>query len=143
VRYDRRWLDRLNTVVRVVRGIGLAVIVLLAIASALTVANVVRLAVSARSEEIEIMQLVGAPLAYVRGPFIVEGFLQGGAGALAAILALWTLFVVVRARFGEAAADALGLGTLTFLPVQLALVLVVGGMVLGCLGGLVVARGMR
>jgi len=143
VRYDRRWLDRLNAVVRIVRGIGLAIVVLLAIASALTVANVVRLAALARSEEIEIMQLVGAPLAYVRGPFIVEGFLQGGVGALASILALWSVFLIVRARFGEAAADALGLGTLTFLPVQLAFVLVIGGMLLGCLGGLVVARGMR
>jgi cell division transport system permease protein len=143
VRYDRRWLDRLNTVVRIVRGIGLAIVVLLAVASALTVANVVRLAALARSEEIEIMQLVGAPLAYVRGPFIVEGFIQGGAGALAAILALWTVFLIARARFGVAAADALGLGTLTFLPIQLSLILVLGGMLLGCLGGLVVARGMR
>jgi cell division protein FtsX len=89
VRYDRRWLERLNTVVTFVRGLGLLVAALLIVASALTVANVVRLAASARSDEIHIMQLVGAPIAYVRGPFVVEGILQGGLGALVALLALW------------------------------------------------------
>jgi cell division transport system permease protein len=143
VRYDRRWLERLITIVQVVRGVGLAIIALLAIASALTVANVVRLAALARRDEIEIMQLVGAPLAYVRGPFVVEGFLQGGAGALMAIVSLWVVFLIGRARYGLAAAEAFGLGTVTFLPAQLWVTLVVGGMVLGCLGGLVVARGMR
>ena len=65
--------------IRVVRGVGLLIVTLLAIAAALTVANVVRLAAHARRDEIEIMQLVGAPLAYVRGPFVAEGVLQGGA----------------------------------------------------------------
>ena len=44
VRYDRRWLTRLNAVVRLLRALGLGIVVLLAFASALTVANVVRLA---------------------------------------------------------------------------------------------------
>ena len=47
VRYDRRWLTRLNSVVRLLRSLGLGIILLLAFASALTVANVVRLAASA------------------------------------------------------------------------------------------------
>jgi len=143
VRYDRAWLDRLNVIVRVVRGVGLAIVVLLVIASAMTVANVVRLAVSARGQEIEIMQLVGAPIAYVRGPFVVEGFLQGGAGALLAIVSLWAVFVAGRARYGQTVADALGIAPLTFLPAPIWLILIVGGMALGCLGGLVVARGVR
>lgn len=143
VRYDRRWLSRLNAAIRFVRGIGLLIVVMLAVASALTVANVVRLAAAARRDEIEIMQLVGAPFAYVRGPFIVEGVLQGGAGALLALALLWILFLVADARYGATAAEALGLGTLTFLPLELVAGLVVGGMVLGCIGGLVVARSVR
>ena len=46
----------------------------------MTVANVVRLAAYARRDEIEIMQLVGAPFAFIRGPFVAEGMLQGGVG---------------------------------------------------------------
>ena len=143
VRYDRRWLTRLNGVVRFLRGLGLAIVVLLAIASALTVANVVRLAASAREDEIEIMALVGAPLAFVRGPFVVEGILQGGAGALLAMILLWALFSVANARFGAMAAQTLGLGAITFLPLSLAVTIILGGMLLGCVGGLIVARTVR
>jgi cell division transport system permease protein len=143
VRYDRRWLSRLNAIVRFLRAFGLVIVGLLAIAAALTVANVVRLAASARADEIEIMELVGAPLAYVRGPFVVEGVLQGGAGAILAMVLLWGLFAAAKARYGQMAADTIGLGAITFLPFQLCVVIIVGGMLLGCVGGLIVARGVR
>jgi cell division transport system permease protein len=143
VRYDRRWLTRLNGVITFVRSIGLVIVALLALASALTVANVVRLAAHARRDEIEIMQLVGAPLAYVRGPLVLEGVMQGGAGAMVAIVALGLLFSVARARYGAAVADAVGLGAITFLPVELWIILLLGGMLLGSVGGLIVARSVR
>jgi cell division transport system permease protein len=143
VRYDRQWLTRLNAVVRFLRALGLGIVVLLAFASALTVANVVRLAASARQDEIEIMSLVGAPLAYVRGPFVVEGILQGGVGALLAMLLLWLVFAAANAKYGAVAAQTIGLGAITFLPLSLGLVIIGGGMLLGCLGGLIVARGVR
>jgi cell division transport system permease protein len=143
VRYDRRWLSRLNALVGFLRAIGLVIVGLLAVASAMTVANVVRLAASAREDEIEIMELVGAPLAYVRGPFVVEGILQGGAGAVLAILLLWGVFVAGKLRYGQLAAETIGLGTITFIPLQVSLGIVAGGMLLGCLGGLIVARGVR
>ena len=143
VRYDRRWLTRLNGVITFVRSIGLVIVALLALAAALTVANVVRLAAHARRDEIEIMQLVGAPLAYVRGPLVLEGVMQGGAGAIVAIVALGLLFSVARARYGAAVADAVGLGAITFLPVELWIILLLGGMLLGSVGGLIVARSVR
>lgn len=143
VRYDRRWLSRLNSVIAFVRSVGLVIVILLALASALTVASVVRLAAHARREEIEIMQLVGAPLTYVRGPLVLEGVLQGGAGACVAIVGLTVLFALGRARYGAPLAEAAGLGTITLLPVQLSLILLFGGMLLGSLGGLIVARTVR
>jgi cell division transport system permease protein len=143
VRYDRRWLSRLNSVIRFVRTIGIVIVAMLAIAAALTVANVVRLAAHARRDEIEIMQLVGAPFTYVRGPLVLEGVMQGGAGALVAIVSLAALSGVVRVRYGSAVTDAIGAGSLTFLPVELCAVLLLGGMLLGCVGGLIVARGVR
>jgi cell division transport system permease protein len=143
VRYDRRWLTRLTAMVRMLRALGLAIVILLAIASAVTVANVVRLAAYAREEEIEIMELVGAPLAYVRGPFVVEGVLQGGAGALVAMLLLWAVFAAASVRYGRLISETIGLGPITFLPLQLSLIIIVGGMLLGCAGGFIVARGVR
>ena len=143
VRYDRRWLTRLDAAMRVVRGAGLAIVLLLAFASALTVANVVRLAAAARSDEIEIMQLVGAPFAYIRGPFIMEGLLQGGLGAIAAVALLAAAFALIRMKLGAYVAGAIGLAGVAFVPVQLLLLLVVGGMALGCIGGFIVARGVH
>jgi cell division transport system permease protein len=143
VRYDRRWLNRLNSAIRFAGGVGLIIIAMLAMAAALTVANVVRLAAYARADEIEIMKLVGAPLAYIRGPFVAEGLLQGGAGALLALALLWITFTAGRARFGQLASEALGIPAVSFLPAELSLMLLAGGMLLGCLGGLIVARTVR
>ena len=143
VRYDRRWLARLASVIRVIRGAALLIVTLLALASALTVASVVRLAAAARSDEIEIMQLVGAPVAYIRGPFIAEGLLQGGFGALVAVLLLLGAFAAIRPSVAPALPDILGLTGVAFVPVELLVLLVVGGMLLGSIGGFIVARSVR
>ena len=56
---------------------------------------------------------------------------------------LWGLFAAARIRYGQLAAETIGLGTITLLPLELCLVIVAGGMLLGCVGGLIVARGVR
>lgn len=74
--------------------VGLVVVCLLLITSAVIISNTIRLTVFARRREIAIMQLVGASSAYVRGPFIVEGFLDGILGATLAI----GLLAIARAQ---------------------------------------------
>jgi cell division transport system permease protein len=139
VRYDRQWLTRVLSAINVVRGVGLFLGLVLTIAAALTVANVVRLALYARREELDIMNLVGAPQAYVRGPFIMEGVLQGGIGALLALTALAAAFFALQARYLVPLASALNISSIHFLPFELCIVMIVGGMAVGCLGGLVAA----
>ena len=141
VRYDREWLDRLLAGVNVIRGAGLALGGILTLAAALTVANVVRLALYARRDEIEIMQLVGAPQVYIRGPFVMEGLLQGGIGATIALAVLAALFLAVRARYLVPLAAAANLSSVGFLPVGYCAMLLAGGMAVGCIGGLVAASG--
>lgn len=139
VRYDREWLARFSAVLAAVRGAGFALVLLMGAAAALTVTAVVRLGLHARRDEIEIMQLVGSPYAYIRGPFIAEGLLQGGLGALMALAALWIGLVVVRAWWGPGIAAVVG-GALEFLPVRLSALLVAGGMAVGGLGGFAASR---
>lgn len=141
VRYDREWLDRLLAAVSVIRGVGLALGLVLTVAAALTVANVVRLGLYARRDEIEIMQLVGAPQAYIRGPFIVEGVLQGGIGATVALAVLAASFLALRGPYLVPLASAVNLSSVRFLSLELCLVLLAGGMLVGCLGGAVAAMG--
>jgi cell division transport system permease protein len=139
VRYDRQWLTRVLSAITIVRGVGLVLGSVLAIAAALTVANVVRLALYARRDELDIMNLVGAPQAFVRGPFVLEGVLQGGIGALIALLALGAAFVALRGRYLAPLASALNISAIHFLPVELCVSLVIGGMAVGCLGGFAAA----
>jgi cell division transport system permease protein len=141
VRYDRQWLERLLSAVGLVRVVGLSLGIVLTIAAALTVANVVRLALWARRDELEIMQLVGAPQVFIRGPFVMEGVLQGGIGALLALAALALAFLAVRGSLLLPLAEGLNLSGVRFLAPGLCLLLVGGGTLVGCLGGLVAAAG--
>jgi cell division transport system permease protein len=139
-RYDRDWLTRVGSGLGTIRAAGFALALLMAVAAAVTVATVVRLGLRARRQELEIMELVGAPLAFIRGPFVAEGFLQGGIGALLAITSLWVGFLVVMAWWGTDLNSLLDGGSVQFLPIRLCLYLILGGMLVGSAGGLVAAR---
>jgi len=139
-RYDKDWLTRIGAGLGTIRAAGFALAVLMAVAAAVTVATVVRLGLRARREELEIMELVGAPLAFIRGPFVAEGFLQGGIGALLAITSLWVGFLVAMAWWGANLSSLLDGGSVQFLPIRLCLYLILGGMLVGSAGGMVAAR---
>jgi cell division transport system permease protein len=140
VRYDRQWLDRVASAISLVRRVGIVLGAMLTLAAALTVANVVRLALHARRDEIEIMELVGAPPAYIRGPFVMEGVLQGGLGAAVALAALAAAFLALRRPYLTPLAAALNVSPIRFLSLEVCVYLLLGGMIVGCLGGLLAAR---
>ncbi len=104
VDYGNAWLERLEAFLRRARVAGVALLLLLGLATAVLVSNTLRLAVYARREEIEIMKLVGATDAFVGAPFLLEGLLQGllaGGVAAAALLG-------ISAALGPRLAAALG-----------------------------------
>ena len=140
VRYDRDWISRVTAGLGAARGIGFALAVVMAIAAGLTVASVVRLGLHARRDEIEIMQLVGSPYAYIRGPFVAEGLMQGGLGAMLALAALWMGFMTAIAWWGSSLATVVDPQALRFLPLRLCVWLVAGGMAVGCAGGYAAGR---
>jgi cell division transport system permease protein len=140
VRYDREWLARLASGLAAVRGAGFGLAVVMALAAAVTVASVVRLGLNARRSELEIMQLVGSPIAFIRGPFVAEGVFQGGLGALVALGLLWLGLVMVGAWWGSNLRVFLEGGSLQFLPIRLCAALVAGGMAVGGAGGFAASR---
>ncbi len=135
VQYDLLWIERLATGARLVRGVGTFLGGILVLAGVFTISNVIRLTVYARQDELDIMRLVGATQAYVKGPFIVEGMIQGGLGGLLAVGLLGLAFRLV-ARDLAAASDLLGRAAIS-LPSELGLFLVLGGMTVGVAGSLV------
>lgn len=113
VHYDAILVNRLSAFVGLVRGLALVLGLVLAVASGFTIANVIRLSVYSREDEIEIMRLVGASKSFIRGPFLVEGSLSGAFGGLLAsgLLALVLRRVVEAMRganLGATLAPTLG-----------------------------------
>jgi cell division transport system permease protein len=140
VRYDRQWIERLAGLLDTVRAAGLVIVGVMVLAAAVTVATVVRLGLYARRAEIEIMELVGSPLAFIRGPFIAEGMLQGGIGAVLALIVLAAAYFLTLGWWDAAIRAFLDGGGLEFLPPRLGLYVVAGGMIVGGLGGLAASR---
>jgi cell division transport system permease protein len=134
VQYDLLWIQRLATAIRLVRGVGALLGGILVLAGVFTISNVIRLTVYARQDELDIMRLVGATRAYVKGPFVVEGLIQGGLGGLISVGLLWAAFRVL-AKDALAASDLLG-RAVVFLPLDVCLFIVAGGMAVGVIGSL-------
>ena len=140
IRYDREWLARMGAGLRGIRRAGFALAALMALAAAATVAAVVRLGLYARHDELEIMELVGAPMAFIRGPFVAEGLIQGGVGAALALTVLWLIHFTTTLGWGAEVAAMLDGAAFEFLPLTLCSYVLLGGMALGSLGGYVAAR---
>jgi cell division transport system permease protein len=68
------------------RSFALWVSIVLGAAALVLIANTIRMAVYARREEIAIMRLVGAGNWFIRIPFLLEGLVEGVAGAALAAL---------------------------------------------------------
>jgi cell division transport system permease protein len=144
VDYGNLWLERLERFVRLARTAGLALLAALALATAVLVSNTLRLAVFARRDEIEIMKLVGATDGFVRAPFLIEGVVQGLAGAGLATIALVAAHAAILPRLRAAVHVAGGLTMADTLPWSLVFGLLGAGGVIGLLASaLAVARALR
>jgi cell division transport system permease protein len=134
VQYDWQWIDRLRRVVNVINIAGLIAGGVLAIAAAFTIANVIRLTMMLYREEIEIMRLVGATERIIRGPFLIEGFLQGTIGGLVAIGLLYVAYEAAKRALPPSSSLLWGFLFTGFLPWQKIAALVAGGMLAGWFG---------
>lgn len=143
VRYDRRWLQRLIRAVTTARLAGALAASILMLGAAFTVAAVVRLSLYARRDELEIMQLVGAPISYIRGPAIVEGLFLGGIGAVVALIVISILYSAAVRWLGADLAGLVGAGQLRFLGVLEIATMLVGGVGVGAAAGTVASRAVR
>ena len=93
VQYDYKWLQRLGRLLELGRAAVAVLTLLFGMAVIVVVANTIRLDVATRSEEIEILALVGASNSFIRQPFLYSGFWYGIlGGALAAGLMKICLF---------------------------------------------------
>ena len=83
------------TIRNVATVVCVALIAILFLVSVFIISNTIRLTTFDRREEIAIMRMVGATNAFIRWPFVYEGFLLGFLGASIAFLMQWGLYEAV------------------------------------------------
>lgn len=137
---DRDWLDRLVALVGVAQGVGLLLGGILLAAAVFTIASIIRLTAYLYHEEIGIMRLVGATEFFIRGPFYVEGLLQGLAGGLLAVLLLRGGYAFAHARAPGTGTSWADLLLARFLTPRQILLLVLLGAIAGLTGAAVSLR---
>ncbi|MFZ5815801.1 MAG: permease-like cell division protein FtsX [Bacillota bacterium] len=139
VNYGDEYVDDLMAFTNAIRFGGVGLVLLLLVATVLTLSNTIRLSVFARRREISIMKLVGATDWYIRRPFMLEGIFLGVIGAAVASGVTAYAYARMTPRLQE---------TVPFLPLvhpdavlsNLAVGLLLLGGVLGAIGSLVSLR---
>ncbi len=101
VEYWQRYLKRFSEFAKNLERILAILVSILLIASLFIVSNTIRLTMIAREREITIMYLIGAPLWYVKIPFIVEGLIHSLIGAVLAIMLVKLLYTKLYAWFSK------------------------------------------
>ena len=137
VEYAQDWLDRVSLVILAVQWAKWIFGGVLFLTTYFIVGSTVKLAILARKDEIEIMQLVGASEELIQAPFVLEGMLQGMLGGALAVGGLWLAFQILRDQIPASALALFGVAhSLEFLDWQSIAFVVVIGLILGAAGSL-------
>jgi len=131
--FNRDLLVRVAQNRRLISAIGVALGVIVVLASIFLVANTIRLTIYARRLLIRTMKLVGATDRFVRRPFLVEGVLQGTLGGAIAGGVVWGGYRLFLQQMDQAPVPL-------YLELSLVGGLVGAGILLGWLGSYFAAR---
>ena len=105
VSYAKEEVDALVSVTNFLQIMLWAVAAVLLAAASLLILNTIRMAIFARRREVAVMKLVGATNWFIRIPFMLEGLIQGLAGAALAYGVVWIGRDLIQSRITEARND--------------------------------------
>jgi cell division transport system permease protein len=124
VRYGEEWVEKLYRLRGIAQAAGIGLGIAFAAVAIIIIGATIRVSVLAREKEISIMRLVGATDAFVRAPFLIDGFIKGILGGLLALLLTWIAYRLIDTRFLR----------LVFFDPQLVLIGIFAGALIGVLG---------
>lgn len=133
------WFTRVDELLATGRAASSALAILVLVCVLFVVGSTIRLAIAGRKDEIAVLKLCGASDGFVRGPFLVEGAVQGMVSALLALVVLFLVFALVRDELDATLAGLAGV-RMVFLHPGIALALVFGGALLGATGSAISLR---
>lgn len=134
--YAQDVVEHLFDLTKLIRFIGLAIIIFMAGATIFIISNTIRLTVFARRREIAIMKYVGATDWFIRWPFLLEGVVLGFIGGNVAVILLRLSYVALTQKIYD---------MMTFFPLiplypfltYITAVIILSGIVVGALGSVI------
>lgn len=137
VNYGGLDTDKLLSMSNMVRIWGLAGAGILVLVAIFLISNTIKMTIMSRRRDIEIMRLVGAKNAYIRGPFFFEGAWIGLLGSiLPALLIFFSYQFVYNYLQGGLTASGLSLYPPVFFSASLITALALLGIIIGSFGSL-------
>ncbi|MDD2852088.1 MAG: permease-like cell division protein FtsX [Desulfuromonadaceae bacterium] len=136
VQYGEEWVRRFNSFITFARLLAALLGGFLVIAVVFIVSNTIKLTIYSRREELEVMSLVGATRFFIRAPFLLEGLIQGIAGAVLSLILMFVLFELFLQNAGSFLTFNPADSGLSFLPIEYICGLLIAGAALGFIGSL-------
>lgn len=137
VEYGREWLDRFETLMVFFRLGMTAVGGVLMVGLLFIISNTIKLSVYSRLDEIEIMKLVGATNRFIKGPFIIEGMIQGLLGSIISIFLLIVIYKIFMSKINPSLMIIFGLSDISFIQPKIMAGMVISGVVMGLIGSVI------
>lgn len=132
-------IDQISIVTGAIRAAALAIIIFLSSIAVLVAFNTIRLTIYNSRKEIEIMRLVGASSAFIRGPFFVQGIIVGVAASMLTLILLLLASLIIGGRVEHFTGFPLSSFVLSHFFIILLLQLAVG-IVLGTISSAIAIR---
>lgn len=100
VKYGEGMVEELVKIFDIVKKITYIVVIALVIVTAFLISNTIKITITNRRREIEIMRLVGASNSYIKLPFFFEGLWLGFIGSIVPIFACCYGYLYLYNRLG-------------------------------------------
>ena len=132
--YGQEWIENFNNFLNLIKMVGMAVASGFLLAAVFIISNTIKLTMYARRDEIEILRLVGATDDFIRGPFFIEGIIQGFLGAVISIILLYIIYLIFLAKIQVLSFMGINPKDMPFLPIGRLFLITIFSTLLGMFG---------
>ena len=135
VRYGEGYVDKMVTAFSSIEKVTYGIVLALIVVTIFLIINTIKLTISARHREIEIMRVVGASNISIKIPFIIEGMILGLFGSIVPVLVTTYGYLAFYKHFdGYLFSELIKLITPEPLIYQTSLIVIVIGVLVGMVG---------
>ena len=140
IEYGEKWISRFEQFMIFLRGFIVVFGIVLFSGMILIISNTIKLSIYTRRDEIDLMSLLGATHRFIKAPLLLEGVLQGIAGALLSLVGIKLIHLYMVFRFQGSLESVFRGVDFQFLTNPIIYSIVGTGSIIGILGSLLSAN---